>query len=248
MLGVASSILRSRSSIPRPVYKPSSVPAEWWVAIIYLDQPSPTGSPAPRRRGAAGFAESDLPAGLAALGRGYPGQVRPGSPLAALRDRESREADRLLGLAGGGVCPADDVTVAAVRSYRTISPLPEPQRAIGCVFSVALSLGLLPVVIGHHRALGSAGAACCAGEPVSCSDFPLWRPIATQSDRPTNLGIDDRLRTIEDVKERQRLLDFCKMAIGPALGRKNLFLDSSFLSLNHRTSENLHRFFKEIEN
>jgi len=30
----------------------------------------------------------------------------------------------LLGLAGGGVCPAGAVTDAAVRSYRTISPLP----------------------------------------------------------------------------------------------------------------------------
>ncbi len=69
-------------------------------------------------------------------------------------------ADRLLGLAGGGVFPAGDVAAAAVRSYRTISPLPEPRKAIGCVFSVALSLGLLPVAVSHHRAL-------------PCSDFPL---------------------------------------------------------------------------
>ena len=34
------------------------------------------------------------------------------------------DADRLLGLAGGGVYRADDVTIIAVRSYRTISPLP----------------------------------------------------------------------------------------------------------------------------
>jgi len=32
----------------------------------------------------------------------------------------------ILGLAGGGVYHAGGVTVAAVRSYRTISPLPEP--------------------------------------------------------------------------------------------------------------------------
>jgi len=31
---------------------------------------------------------------------------------------------RLFGLAGGGVYPAGDVAAAAVRSYRTISPLP----------------------------------------------------------------------------------------------------------------------------
>jgi len=32
----------------------------------------------------------------------------------------------MFGLAGGGVCPAGTVTGAAVRSYRTISPLPVP--------------------------------------------------------------------------------------------------------------------------
>jgi len=34
--------------------------------------------------------------------------------------------NRLLGLAGGGVCRAGIVTDAAVRSCRTISPLPVP--------------------------------------------------------------------------------------------------------------------------
>jgi hypothetical protein len=47
----------------------------------------------------------------------------------------------MLGLAGGGACIAGIVTNPAVRSYRTISPLPAPiARDIGCVFSVALSL------------------------------------------------------------------------------------------------------------
>jgi hypothetical protein len=57
----------------------------------------------------------------------------------------------MLDLAGGGVYPADAVTGAAVRSCRTISPLPVPQRfeAIGCVFSVALSRGSP----GPHSAL-----------------------------------------------------------------------------------------------
>jgi len=75
------------------------------------------------------------------------------------------------GLAGGGVCPASTVTGTAVRSYRTISPLPVPPKAdIGCVFSVALSLGLPPVAVNHHRAL-------------SCSDFPPVRQRRT-GDRP----------------------------------------------------------------
>ena len=65
----------------------------------------------------------------------------------------------LFGLAGGGVCRAVAVTDDAVRSYRTISPLPVPRRAIGGVFSVALSLGSPRAAVSRHRAL-------------SCSDFP----------------------------------------------------------------------------
>jgi len=38
--------------------------------------------------------------------------------------RLGAKALRLFGLAAGGVCHATDVTTRAVRSYRTISPLP----------------------------------------------------------------------------------------------------------------------------
>ena len=83
------------------VYKPSSVPRHFWrVAAIYLDQPLPVGSP--------DISGSDLPAGRTAS-RSHPGRVAS-----------------LLGLADGGVYPASTVTGAAVRSYRTISPLPVP--------------------------------------------------------------------------------------------------------------------------
>jgi len=86
------------------------------VAAIYLDRPLPAGSP--------DESGSDLPAGGATF---LPLTLGP--------------SVRLLGLAGGGVYPAGAVANAAVRSYRTISPLPVPRRveAIGCVFSVALS-------------------------------------------------------------------------------------------------------------
>jgi hypothetical protein len=46
----------------------------------------------------------------------------------------------LFGLAPGGVFRAADVAASAVRSYRTFSPLPDPLRAIGGSFSVALSV------------------------------------------------------------------------------------------------------------
>ena len=45
----------------------------------------------------------------------------------------------LFGLAPCGVCPARRITAAAVRSYRTFSPLPEPCGP-GGMFSVALSV------------------------------------------------------------------------------------------------------------
>jgi hypothetical protein len=50
----------------------------------------------------------------------------------------------LFGLAPCGVCPARVITAAAVRSYRTFSPLPEPCGP-GGMFSVALSVELPPL-------------------------------------------------------------------------------------------------------
>jgi hypothetical protein len=60
-------------------------------------------------------------------------------------------APSLFGLAPGGVCHAAAVTVGAVRSYRTFSPLPQPNECRGGMFSVALSLDSHPPdVIRHH--------------------------------------------------------------------------------------------------
>ena len=88
-----------------------------------------------------------------------------GSAVSALRRR------KLLGLARDGVCPAPPVTRRAVRSYRTISPLPVPPgfhpRAIGGVFSVALSLAFDHLPREFVRRVGVAHR-----RPLSCSDFP----------------------------------------------------------------------------
>ena len=46
----------------------------------------------------------------------------------------TRARHQRLGLAGGGVCPAGIVTDAAVRSYRTISPLPRTSRCVAVYF------------------------------------------------------------------------------------------------------------------
>jgi len=67
----------------------------------------------------------------------------------------------LLGLAPGGVFPAAAIAGGAVRSYRTISPLPPMRsqagpRGLGGVFSVALSLGSPPPAVNRHRAFRGA--------------------------------------------------------------------------------------------
>jgi len=50
----------------------------------------------------------------------------------------------LFGLAPDGVYPATSVAGSAVRSYRTISPLPRSLKPQGGIFSVALSVGSRP--------------------------------------------------------------------------------------------------------
>ena len=59
----------------------------------------------------------------------------------------------LFGLAPGGVYLAVSVTGNAVRSYRTLSPLPAfaPFGAAGGLLSVALSLGSPPPGVTRHR-------------------------------------------------------------------------------------------------
>jgi hypothetical protein len=63
-----------------------------------------------------------------------------------------RPAPSLFGLAPGGVCRAACVAAGAVRSYRTVSPLPRLYATHrGGLFSVALSLGSRPPDVIRHR-------------------------------------------------------------------------------------------------
>ncbi len=58
----------------------------------------------------------------------------------------------LFGLAPGGVYPAAPVARGAVRSYRTLSPLPGfAEASPGGLLSVALSLGSPPPGVTRHR-------------------------------------------------------------------------------------------------
>jgi len=84
-------------------------------------------------------------------------------------------APSLFGLAPGGVCRAAAVTVGAVRSYRTISPLPRPtQRAVAVCF-----LWHCPWVRTRRMLSGTA----CPRSP----DFPPRQPFgfAGAAVRPT---------------------------------------------------------------
>jgi hypothetical protein len=62
----------------------------------------------------------------------------------------------LFGLAPSGVYRATPVTRGAVRSYRTLSPLPVPVRAIGGLLSVALSVASRRPAVSRHSALWSS--------------------------------------------------------------------------------------------
>ncbi len=70
---------------------------------------------------------------------------------------EKRLASPLFGFAPGGACHAAHVAMRAVRSYRTVSPLP-----CGGLFSVALSLGLPPPDVIRHRVSMEPGLSSAA--------------------------------------------------------------------------------------
>src|ERR1700733_1887431 len=67
----------------------------------------------------------------------------------------TRRVSLLFGFAPGGACHAADVAACAVRSYRTLSPLPSCLMAVwpqsGGLLSVALSLGSPPPDVIRRR-------------------------------------------------------------------------------------------------
>jgi hypothetical protein len=93
----------------------------------------------------------------------------------------------LFGLAPGGVYPANPVTRVAVRSYRTVSPLPQA-NALGGLFSVALSLGSPPPAVSRHRVSVEPGLSSTrhkpgSGRPTVWISDPL-HPLAVPVNQP----------------------------------------------------------------
>jgi len=78
----------------------------------------------------------------------------------------------LFGLAPGGVFHANSVTRIAVRSYRTISPLPSFAKAMpGGIFSAALSLRSPSPDVIRHRVSMEPGLS----SPLAQGSHPtLW--------------------------------------------------------------------------
>jgi hypothetical protein len=83
----------------------------------------------------------------------------------------------LFGLAPGGACRAAFLTVGAVVSYTTVSPLPSfAEASKGGLFSVALSLELLPAGVTRRRirvepGLSSSACAPAAVQPTGARDI-----------------------------------------------------------------------------
>ena len=79
----------------------------------------------------------------------------------------------LLGLAPGGVYPATPVSGGAVRSYRTLSPLPSIAEAPeGGLLSVALSLGSPPPGVTRHRVPVEPGLSSPAARTAKAAIRP----------------------------------------------------------------------------
>jgi hypothetical protein len=123
----------------------------------------------------------------------------------------------LFGLAPCGVCHARDITAAAVRSYRTFSPLPRRCRR-GGMFSVALSVELptLNFVKSTKFRMGHPPGRY----PAHCSaEFGLsspCRPKAPESGRPVRLPTESlywmysekQTRCLNSLRLGWLLLDF----------------------------------------
>jgi len=120
-------------------------------------------------------------------GRGVTIRLGRASPRASrnLPERSTRKKGLrpktpplLFGLAPGGVCRAVVVADAAVRSCRTLSPLPasrparRPSAPAGGLLSVALSLGSPPPGVTRHR---------FSVEPGLSSLVASGRPVATRA-------------------------------------------------------------------
>ena len=101
--------------------------------------------------------------------------------------RKQGHVPSLFGLAPGGVYPAMAVTGHAVRSYRTLSPLPRAPRGRGGLLSVALSLKSPPPDVIRRRVFvepGLSSPAPCRNKTQRQSPDPLTENRNTPMKQP----------------------------------------------------------------
>ena len=103
-------------------------------------------------------------------------------------------APPLFGLAPGGVYRAVLVTKNAVRSYRTLSPLPPPPSPVakGGLLSVALSLGSPPPDVIRHRISMEPGLSSPPADTLALAKRPsgLLTSVIRGSGAVTSSGGD----------------------------------------------------------
>ena len=132
----------------------------------------------------------------------------PGASSAEADGGDGRPSTPLFGLAPHGVYHALSVTGQAVRSYRTLSPLP-PAGSGGGLLSAALSLALPRPGVTRHAARRESGPSSVPMEqrtPAPSSrafNIRLFR--ATVMTRGPGLGSSRRDVTRDESKEAERL-------------------------------------------
>ena len=114
-----------------------------------------------------------------AVSSNQPGR-RPGDRLKAFGLRSP-----LFGLAPGGACHASRVAARAVRSYRTLSPLPHGTR--GGLLSVALSLGSPPPDVIRRRVSVEPGLS-------SATSAAALRPAGAMGIGAPGRGVNGKAR------------------------------------------------------
>jgi len=111
------------------------------------------------------------------LGRLLPGVScdQPGRLIWKRDWRMLAAAPPLFGLAPGGVCRAGPVTRTAVRSYRTLSPLPRKARRFAFCGTVP---GVAPPEVIRHRASKEPGLSSLSADTLA-ADRAAVRPADT---------------------------------------------------------------------
>src|SRR5438094_7826812 len=95
----------------------------------------------------------------------------PGSSDLPESKTERTAPPLLFGLAPRGVCPASPVARAAVRSYRTFSPLPRERRYIFCGTFREIRFERIPPAVSRHAVLWRPDFP-----PLFRSDCPSGKP------------------------------------------------------------------------